>query len=391
MRVAVIAGFAPSLVNFRGELLREMVALGHTVLALAPERDEGVIAKLGEYGVAFEQVPLVRAGLNPLADLRTLAAITRTLRRFRAEVTLAYTAKPVIYGTLAARLAGVRTRCAMITGVGSSLRATSGARALVSAAMRGLYAVALRSANVVLFQNPDDEALFRRLNLLGPAQRVVLVDGSGVDLQRFAARPLPSERGPTFLLVGRLLRDKGVVEFVEASRLVRRTHPQARFVVVGGRDSNPSCITEAELARWRAEGLVEFLGPQPDVAPHLAACHVFVLPSYGEGMPRSTLEALATGRPIVTTDVPGCRETVRADDNGLLVPARDAPALAKAMAQLAGAERAVLVRMSAQSRLLAEERFDVRKVNRAVLRAMGLSLGEPSGHGPSGSMVGGRR
>ena len=377
MRVAVIAGFAPSLVNFRGELLREMVARGHTVLALAPERDAGVIAKLAELGVAFEQVPLARTGLNPLADLRALGALARTLRRFRADVTLAYTAKPVIYGTLAARLAGVPLRCAMITGVGSALGAEQGKGRLVSLVMRGLYAAALRQAQLVFFQNPDDEALFRRLGLLGRAARVERTNGSGVDLERFAPAPLPQGGPFTFLMIARLLRDKGVVEYVDAARAVRRSHPKARFRLVGGLDPNPTGISARELQIWLDEGAIEYLGTMDDVRPAIAAAQVYVLPSYAEGTPRSVLEAMAMARPILTTDVAGCRETVEAGVNGLLVQARSAEALAEGMRRMlaAGEQAGRLEEMGRASRAIAERKFDVVTVNRLVLEAMGLNRG----------------
>lgn len=375
MRVAVIGGFAPSLVNFRGELLRELVALGHQVRAFAPEQDDAVIARLAKLGASFEQVPLVRTGLNPIADLRTLGALTGALRRFGAETTLAYTAKPVIYGTLAARLAGVGRRCAMITGVGSALVARRGAGRLVAQMMRLLYATALRQAHVVLFQNPDDQRLFTELGLLGPGTEVRRIHGSGVDLAHFAPAPLPNAPGPIFLMIARLLRDKGVVEYVEAARDVRRTHPSARFLLLGGLDANPSAVTPGELQAWREEGTIEYLGTTDDVRPALASCHVCVLPSYGEGMPRSVLEAMAMGRPILTTDVAGCRETVEQGVNGLLVEARSVAALAegmRALANAAGPTPGPLEEMGRASRALAERRFDVRAVNSVILRAMQL-------------------
>jgi glycosyltransferase involved in cell wall biosynthesis len=176
----------------------------------------------------------------------------------------------------------------------------------------------------------------------------------------------------TFLLIGRVIRDKGVAEFVDAAKRVRLVHPEARFQLLGPLDSNPTAISQEELDGWVASGAIEYLGRTPDVRPNLAAAHVCVLPSYGEGMPRSVLEAMAMARPVITTDVPGCRETVVPERNGYLVPVRDAGALADAMIRLAEASPERLAAMGAEGRKLAEERFDVRVVNRTIVEAMGL-------------------
>jgi len=348
-----------------------MVAKGHEVLALAPENDARVRAALDAMGVAYATIPLQRTGMNPLRDVTTVLSLARVYRKFRADAVLVYTAKPVVYGLIAARLAGVRLRAAMITGAGSALAGGSGLRQrALSSLLRNLYRVALGQAHVVFFQNPDDERLFRSMGLVGDGQRVVRINGSGVDLERFSPASMPA--GPiTFLMIGRLIRDKGVGEYVEAARRVRSAHPEVRIQLLGPLDSNPSAISLREVAAWRDEGAVEYLGTTSDVRPFLASAHVFVLPSYGEGMPRSTLEAMAMGRAVLTTDVPGCRETVQGERNGLLVPARDAGALAEGMLRLL-AEPERLEPMGQQSRTIAEERFDVHSVNQSILAAMGL-------------------
>ena len=376
MRVAVVGALAESLVNFRGELLGSMAAHGHEVLALAPEpqpeNDTRVRATLESLGVAYAAVPLSRAGMNPFRDVETVVSLTRTFRRFRADAVLVYAAKPVIYGSIAARLAGVQLRAAMITGVGSALGGGSGLRRrALSSLLRGLYGVALGQAQVVFFQNPDDERLFRSRGLVGDRHRVVRINGSGVNLERFSPSPLPP--APiTFLMIGRLVREKGVGEYVEAARRVRGAHPEVQIQLLGSLDPNPSGISPRELEVLRAEGAVEYLGSTSDVRPFLARAHVCVLPSYyGEGVPRSVLEAMAMGRAVITTDAPGCRETVEGGRNGLLVPPGDAAALAEAMLRML-AEPERLEPMGRESRAIAEERFDVHSVNRAILGAMGL-------------------
>jgi glycosyltransferase involved in cell wall biosynthesis len=371
LRVVVVGSFAPSLVIFRGEMLRAMVANGHDVLAIAPQDDADVRAALEAMGVDYATVPLHRAGLNPVRDAATLLALARTFRAYRADAVLVYAAKPVVYGLLAARLARVRLRTAMITGLGSALAGGSGLRRRALAALlRILYAVALRQAHVVFFQNPDDERLFRSLGLVGHRHRVVRINGSGVDLERFSPVPFPPPP-ITFLMIARLIRDKGVGEYVEAARQVRRADPGARFHLLGPLDQNPTAIRPEQLQAWRDEGAVEYLGATPDVRPFLARAHILVLPSYGEGMPRSVLEAMAMGRAVITTDVPGCRETVESGRNGLLVPARDADALAEGMLRLL-ADPGTRESMGREGRAMAEERFDVHTVNRTILAAMGL-------------------
>ncbi len=371
MRVVVVGPLSTWMVNFRGEMLRAIVAAGHEALAVAPEDDPEVRTSFSRMGVAFAPYPLQRAGLNPFRDLRTVRHLRHLFREFRADVVLCYAAKPVIYGMLAGRLAGVPLRAAMITGIGSVLQASEGFRQrTLRAVLRSLYRIALRQAQVVFFQNPDDQRLFQASGLVGPANTLVRINGSGVDLRHYAPAPIPP--APVrFLMVGRLIRDKGLMEYVAAARQARSTIPEARFQLLGPLDTNPTAISREELDSWQAEGAIEYLGSTGDVRPFLAAAHVCVLPSYGEGTPRSVLEAMAMARPVIVTDVPGCRETVEPGGNGLMVPVRDSRALARAMETLAG-DRGTLEAMARRSRAIAEERFDVHSVNRVILGELGL-------------------
>lgn len=375
MRIVVIGVYAASMVTFRGDMLREMAERGHDVLAVAPEDDAEVRATLAAMGVRYQAVPMRRAGMSPLQDLRTLAWLARIIRRFRADCVLSYAAKPVIYGSLAARLMRVPHRAAMITGMGSALGggAMDGGRKrrLLATLTRELYRVALRGVHTLFFQNPDDVASFRAHGLVPGSSRTVLIGGSGVNLETFAAAPWP--QGPVcFLMMGRLIRDKGVREYVEAARRVRAIAPGTSIRLLGDLDTNPTAITAEELTGWTQEGVIDYLGSTDDVRPYLAETHVYVLPSYGEGMPRSVLEAMATGRPVIVTDVPGCRETVVDGWNGRLVPVRDPGALAHAMLDLL-ARPDDLAEMGRRSRDMAEERFDVRTVNRTILTALGAA------------------
>lgn len=372
MRIVVIGGSAETLVNFRGEMIRRMVDGGHSVLTMAPDVNLPALEALKGLGASYERVPIKRTGLNPFLDLRAMFSIARIFRRHRIELVVAYTAKAVIYGLLAARLARVGRVAAMITGVGSALGATSNVGRVLARVVALLYRIALWRADVVFFQNPDDEALFRRLGLTGSARRIVRINGSGVDLARFSPAPLPRYPPFVFLMVGRLLRDKGVVEYVEAARIVRKRYPEACFRLLGGLDVNPTAITKAQLDDWCEEGAIEYLGTASDVRPHLHAAHVCVLPSYGEGLPRAVIEAMAVGRCILTTDVPGCRETVVPKINGLLVPARDSAALANAAIRIL-ASPDLLAAMGDSSRVMAAQRFEVHAVNRVIMEALDLA------------------
>ncbi|MGE4505428.1 MAG: glycosyltransferase family 4 protein [Desulfovibrionaceae bacterium] len=372
MRIAVIAGYAPSLLNFRGPLLAELAGLGHEVFALAPPDEPDVPERLAGLGATFLPIRLNRRGMNPADDWATLRSVRARLRELRPELVLAYTIKPVIWGSLAARLERVPRVYSLVTGLGSALVGTTWRTRLVFGLVQGLYRAALWGNRAVFFQNPDDEAFFRSRRLVRPGTPTVVTPGSGVDLDHFAPAPFPEGQPPVFLMVARLLEQKGVRVFAEAARLVREELPGARFHLVGPREEGPGGIAEAELARWREEGLVQWFGYTGDVRPRLAECSAFVLPShYGEGLPRTSAEAAATGRAVITTDHPGCREALIPGETGLTVPVRDPQALAKAMLRL-GREPQLAGAMGRAGRRLAEERFDVRKVNRALLEAMEL-------------------
>jgi glycosyltransferase involved in cell wall biosynthesis len=373
MRVVVIGGWAPSLTKFRGPLLAAMVQRGHEVIAMAAEGSlgEDVPGKLAAMGVAFEAIGLERTGIDPIADLRSVHELTRRLAARRPELVLGYTIKPVIYGSIAARLAGVPRRAAMITGMGSALTQTHTLkqRAVASVA-RGLYRVGLAQCQVVIFQNTDDRDELARLGALPADARVVVVRGSGVDLAYYAPSPLPPGP-PVFVFLGRLLRDKGIAEYVAAARIVRVRYPSARFQIAGWLDPNPESLTQRELDAVVAEGTVEYLGAPDDVRPFLSAAHVLVLPSYREGTPRSVLEAMSMNRAVITTDAPGCRETVIDGESGLIVPVRDARLLAAAMIRLI-ASPAVLARIAAAGRARAVELYDAHTVAASVLAALDL-------------------
>lgn len=386
MRIALVAGYAPSLLNFRRPLMEALLARGHEVVALAPPCPPGeasaasaVEAGLRALGVRLVSYPLDRGGMNPARDLRTLLALKGLLRELRPELCLSYTIKPVVYASLAAHMAGVPRRAALVTGLGYAFGALGGdaqgaplARRVLSGLALRLYRAGLARCHSVVFQNPDDRALFESLALLPAAARTAVVGGSGVDLRHFSPAPLPApSQPPVFLCLARLLWAKGVGVYVDACRMLKKRHPQVVCRLVGGEDAVPDAVPQEAIRHWREEGLVELPGHVDDVRPELAAASVFVLPSFREGLPRACLEAMAMGRPVVTSDAPGCRQTVEDGVTGFLVPPFEPGALMRAMERFVLAP-GLAAQMGPAARRLAEERFDCRRVAEDTMAALPL-------------------
>jgi glycosyltransferase involved in cell wall biosynthesis len=383
VKIVVVASLAYSLVNFRGRLLADMVAAGHEVIACAPDDDPQVRARLHDMGVTLRRVPMARVGLNPLVDLGTLRSLVTLLRAERPDVVLAYTQKPIIYAGLATRLTGIRFY-AMVSGLGHVYGGEASPRMrLLRRGVSLLYRAAVRKARAVFVFNRDDRAEMLRHAIIAPSARVIQVPGSGVDVTRFAPTAPPPV--PIFLMIARLLRAKGVDDYAAAARAVRARYPTARFRLLGPTDPGPDGVTEAEIARWASEGVIDYCGETRDVRPFLDAASVFVLPSwYREGLPRTILEAMASGRAVITTDRPGCRDPIDEGVNGFVVPARDAAALARAMERFC-ADPILPSRMGEAARHVAVERYAVERVNHILLDTMELlplaskSVPDPAG------------
>ena len=371
MRFFILASFAPSLRSFRGALIEALCQRGFEIHVAAPGlmANEQVRTWLERRGVVCHDVSLSRSGLNPLSDFATLWNLTCLMRRIRPDVFLGYTIKPVIWGLIAARISRVHKRVALITGLGYAFTGKAGGlRGIVRRFAQGLYRAALKNASLIFFQNPDDRKEFEGLGLIRPNISVHVVAGSGVDITHFSVEPMPSGQ-IRFLLIARLLGDKGIREYIEAGRKLRQAWPNVEFHLIGGSDPSPDGISEEEVARWH--DAVVWHGHISDVRSAIAQTHVYVLPSYREGTPRTVLEAMSMGRPIITTDAPGCRETVVPDINGILVPIKSVDALEGAMLRFIK-DPDLIARMGTQSRRIAEEKFDVHKVNSAMIEAMEL-------------------
>ena len=369
-RVLIIGSFAPSLIQFRGRLIATMADAGHSVVAAAPNMEQRVADVVRELGADPREIPLRNVSLNPFALLQSYRAARALIRDERPDVILAYTIKPVIIAALAGRAERVANIVALITGAGYAFTSGWEIKRMVSRiAASILYWVALRRSDSVIFQNPDDERLFRNLGLVPKDGATHVVNGSGIDLNQFSPVPLPS--AVAFLMIARLLKDKGIREFARAAKRLKAAHPNVPIILVGDLDPSPDSLTRAELDELIRCG-IDYRGHLADVRPAIADCSVYVLPSYyREGTPRSILEAMAMGRAIITTDSPGCRETVRSGENGFLVKPRDAGSLYAAMIRFV-AEPSLAARMGHASRSLAEEKYDVNEVNANLLRYAGL-------------------
>lgn len=362
MKVLIALNSAWNLLNFRSGLIKALVAHGHTVVLAAPA-DEHVPA-LSALGARFVDVPMHTHGTNPLTDLALLWRFVRLLQREQPDVLLAYTAKPNVYGSLSARWLGVPV-VNNIAGLGSVFIKGG----WLAGVLMGLYRLALARSHRVFFQNPDDLQLFIKHHLVINAQ-TALLPGSGVDLQKFRPVPLPclqksrstqsaDNRRFVFLLVARMLKDKGVEEYVQAARNLKARYSQVECALLGSLDGdNPTAVSATQMQAWVSEGVVSYWGTSTDVRVQLAQSDCVVLPSYREGTPRTLLEAAAMARPLVATDVPGCREVVRHGINGLLCAPRDAQSLAEQMAAMLNMTDASLQKMGGASRDWVETYFD---------------------------------
>lgn len=371
VRLHVVSRCARTLYNFRLSLLQE-AARAKAVVRAVGDGGDGFDRRLLDRGVNFQHVPVSLRGVDPWADLSLLLALWRRFRHDRPQIVHSFTIKPAIFATLAATLAGVPIRIVTITGLG---HAFTTAGPLVRNIVWLLYRIALARAHVVFFQNPDDRELFLRLRLVKP-ERARLIAGSGIDLDAFSPRELPilSSRGPRFLMIGRLLREKGVSEYMAAAGQIKERYPDASFALVGGADPrNPSALPESEIEQIRTSQAVHWLGEVLDVRPFIGEADVVVLPSYREGLPRSLLEGAAMGRALIATDVPGCRELIVEGETGFLARAADVPSLAAAMARFCENPASIPV-MGRAAREFVSARYDLAQVNAATLAAYATQL-----------------
>jgi glycosyltransferase involved in cell wall biosynthesis len=369
--IAISINASWNIFNFRAGLIRALRAEGYEVAALSPP--DAYAPRLEDLGCRHVPVAMESAGVSPLQDLRLLLRYRKALKAAKPDVFLGYTVKPNVWGSLAAQSLGIPT-INNVSGLGTAfVRET-----LLTRIVTGLYKLALRRSSTVFFQNQEDRDLFIERRIVDPT-KTALLPGSGIDLERFApAAPAREEGAPfTFLMVARLVWDKGVCEYVEAARLVRAHHPGVRFQLLGFLDvANRTAVPRAEVEAWVAEGLIDYLGEAEDVRPFLAAADCVVLPSYREGLPRVLLEASAMARPLIATDVPGCRQIAVHGVNGYLCAVRDPSSLARAMSDMLGLGAPQRLAMGRAARARVEAEFDERIVVEHYLQAVAKALTE---------------
>lgn len=370
MNIVVIASYASSLINFRRELLSAFVNDGHSVIACAPGENQDVTECLKLMNIEYRSIKLERTGINPFDDIKTIIQLRSLFREINPDIVLSYTIKPVIFGSLAARLAHVPASYSIVTGLGYVFMGDNFKQKFIRFLISPLYKMSLSSNKTVFFQNPDDRDLFINLSF-AKKEIAILINGSGVNLDIFRNTALPT-KPLVFLLISRMIKEKGIHEYVEAAKVLKKRFPEIKFLLLGPLDKKSSSISKEQITQWQTSGVIDYLGETKDVRPFIARTSVYVLPSYREGTPRSVLEAMAMGRPIITTNVPGCRETVENGKNGILVPAKNVNKLVEAMQKFI-MNPELVAKMGENSRKIAEEKYDVRDVNRVLMQAMGLN------------------
>ncbi len=357
MRFILVSPKNRTAYNFRGDLIKRIISCGYEVIVTGPNRVG--VEKIEALGARFVEIPMNKNGVNPFKDIRYERALYKLFCKEKPDVVLGYTSKPVIYGSIAAKKAGVPHKVAMITGLGYAFTAQTKKAKAIRAVMSVLYKKALNCADTVIFQNPDDREQFVSSGLV-KSEKCRVVNGSGVNTNRFSVADYPDKI--TFFMLSRVMYSKGIREYLRACELVKEKHPEVRFMLLGACENIQDSLSKEDLAPYVEKGIIEHFGETDRVEDYYKQCSVYVLPSYREGTPRTVLEAMSMGRAIITTDAPGCRETVIDGKTGFLVPVKNAEALAEKMTEFI--ENPELIKtLGAASAEYAREKFSVDKVN----------------------------
>lgn len=365
MKFLLISPKNRTVYNFRGKLIEKLKNAGYEVLVTGPNKDN--IGAIEALGVRFIEIPMNKNGTSIFGDLRYLKALKKLMKAEKPDALLGYTIKPVVYGAIAGHSAGVKSINCLITGGGYTFTAKSFKARVLGKIVRTLYKFAFKKADSVIFQNKDDRHEFIERGLVS-AEKCHVVNGSGVDMEHFTKKPLPNKIN--FFMLARLLKSKGVIEYIEAAKIVKEKYPEAEFSLLGKyeyemQDAVPKDYVEALIQK----GIIVRYEETSDVRPYYEKASVYVLPSYREGTPRTVLEAMATGRPIITTDANGCRDTVDDGVTGFLVPVGDANALADRMLYFIE-NPCEIERMGEKAYEYCKAKFEVNKVNKDMFEFM---------------------
>lgn len=364
--ICVVATDGKSLTNFRGPLIKYLVSQGNRVVCVSIEPEEEMAQAIGNLGAEYVQVSGNRVGIGLGEGFRMIVDYKKLFKKLRPDICFFYMSKPTAFGSIAALLSGTKHFNVLVNGMENAYYRTGIKDFIVRCVMSSSYKLSAHFADNFFFQNHDDLAYFQKHHLL-TKDNATVVGGSGVDMEHFKKMDLPDE--PVFLMVARLLWSKGIREFLEAVTEMKKNCPQAKVLLVGGLDENDEALTRAELDEYIRKADIEYCGYSDDVRQYLNRCSVFVLPSYHEGLPRSVIEAMSVGRPIITTDVPGCRETVINGENGYLVPVRESVPLAEKMTELSR-NKELREKMAQKSYEMCLEKFEVGKVNKNMYEKM---------------------
>jgi len=378
MKILFISPDIFSFHNFRFDLVTKLIKLGNEVILISPIKvsDSYRVEEIKKLGLKIVAVELNKNNVNPLADIFYIINLTRYILKINPKIIFSYTIKPVIYSGISLNIISfinkkrkIYSLC-MITGLGFIYSKIFNLKALIlKPLIYILYKISLIKTNTIIFQNKDDLEYFSNKKILNKKIKKVCIKGSGVDLEKFKLASLPNEH--IFLMTSRLLIDKGVREYVYAAKLVKEIFPDTKFYLVGSLDSNPNSISQSELDGWISSGLVNYLGFVTSIEKVLAKCRYFVLPSYyPEGLPRSILEAMAIGRPIITTNMPGCKETVIDKKNGFLVPPKNIEKLVEKMIYLINADENLIKEMGMNSRDLVKNNYEMNLINDQIINLL---------------------
>lgn len=375
-KIIIIGTIASSLYTFRKDLILSLIDKGYTVHAFTSDSDKTELVKIAHIGAIPTHYELSRGGLNPYEDLSNTISLYQKIKKIQPDIVLSYFIKPVIYGTLAAKLARVPKKIAMIEGLGFAFteqpEGYSRKAKIVQRVQVALFKLALPLADKIIFLNSDDVKDLLYAHSI-PVRHYEVLGGIGLKLADYPYQPVNPTNGKiNFLFIGRLLKEKGIFDFIEAAKIVKQRYPNAKFTVLGRTDAdNPGALHSEQVQELVATGLIDYPGQVANVVDWIGNSDVFVLPSYREGVPRSTQEAMAVGRAVITTDVPGCRETVIDGKNGFIVPKWNPQALAEKMIYFIENPEQIQA-MGEQSYKIAQEKFDARKVNERLLKILGV-------------------
>lgn len=379
MKFMLVATSILSVINFRGDLLNEISNKGYSIHIVLPEqfKNDPIEAILLSKGYAVNYINLSRASISLIGDFKYFIQLFILINKVKPDILLSYTVKPVIYGSIAAKLAGIKEKYSLITGLGYAFVGLGSKNSILKKIIFLLYKIALYCSNKVIFQNLDDAELFEKMNLVN-SKKNNIVNGSGVDLSHYnydltILEEYAPEQPIKFLMLGRIIGDKGIREYIAAATELKKKYgAKVIFQLGGGLDTNPTAIQQKELDEWVSTGVIEYLGKLQDVRPTITNSHVFILPSYREGTSRSILEAMSIGRPIVTTNVAGCRQLVEVGRNGYLAEAKSVQSLVDAIEKMINLSSNELIQMGTYSRKIVEDKYDVHKVNEHMLTIMDI-------------------